>query len=457
MASIEKRGKNYIVRWRKLDGSAKTRTVGPSHDVAKKLQRAIEDARALGFDWEPQVARAVPALVEFDAEGELAGGLFADFLEARRGKLAPGTRQHYNRALLRFVRYLVEKEPRRRRLTVDLLTKDAIEGWFGSLVDDRLPEDERLGISTAGLMVTAVFSAWSWAYDSDTYGDDIGRPRRPELPVAPRTPAFAPSWEQMDAAIAAAYRLAAAARTSVERAGWLWRAQLLIVLRFTGLRVDEQVLQLQWDDVHLEAAELVIRGELGKSRRERSGRVVPLCPHLVEILAGWGVRQGYVIAPHLGSGRRSRSDGAPPYRHADPRHMRIIWSCARVGGEVLGVEWVKPPGARRGGWVVHATSDAQAVPERVWGTGPGRKKGNVHHAFRKGFKTGLSALGAGLDVRDFLVGHHRGIDEHYLDTYAQARAIVAKIPPLSDQVLEARAAVERERVATVVPFRRPTS
>jgi integrase len=192
----------------------------------------------------------------------------------------------------------------------------------------------------------------------------------------------------MDRVIAAAHSFAEAARTRSDREAWTWRARMCTVLRFTGLRVDEQVLQLRWDDVDLESAELYLRGELGKSQAERSGRTLPLAPQLVELMAGWGVREGWLVAP-------SKND-----RHADPRHTAQLWRAAEV-------------------------------PERVWGAGPGRHKARVHHAFRAGFKTGLSRLGIASEVRDYLVGHHRGVDEHYLDTYAQARAAVRELPRLT--------------------------
>lgn len=385
MATFAKRGKKYLVRWRDPDGSERGRTC-PDYETARKLSIEIARVVALGRAWKPEDAHSLPALVELE-KGEVTGGLFADFLEARRPLLAAGTRRHYDRSLRRFSVFLAVRNPRKRRLTVDLLTRDALEQWFGSLVDERA--ESPLDLSSARLAVTAVFSAWNWAYESDKYGEDVLRPRRIEMPVPARSHAVAPSWEQMDAVIAAAYRLAIDARDDLHRVAWSWRARLCTVLRFTGLRVDEQVMQLRWDDVRLEEGELVVRGELGKSRQERAGRVIPLSPHLVELLKGWGVREGYLIAPH-------KDD-----RHSDPRHMAELWKAAKV-------------------------------PERVWGTPPGRKKSQVHHAFRKGLKTGLADLGVTQDVRDFLVGHHRGIDEHYLDTYARARTAVRLIPQLSD-------------------------
>jgi integrase len=388
MAHIEKRGEKWLVRWRQPDGTERARRC-PTRKAADALKLAVETAVSCGKAWHPEVVVEVPALVELDEDDRLTGGLFADYMEARKPKLAAGTRRAYDRSLRRFATFVALRHPRAERVTVDLLTKDAVEGWFGSLVD---PDSETsIGVSSARLAVTAVYSAWDWAYDSDTYKDAVSRPRRFDMPMPTTTPAIAPTWDQMDAVIAKAYHLALVAPEihGMHREAWLWRARLCTLLRFTGLRVDEQVMRLQWSDFHLEAQELVIRGELGKSRRERAGRVIPLSPFLCDALAGWGKREGFVVAPHKIS------------RTSQPARMAQLWELAKV-------------------------------PERVWGVSEGRSKASVHHAFRKGFKTGLSRLGVAQEVRDFLVGHHRGIDEHYLDTYAQARAAVALIPALSD-------------------------
>ncbi|MEQ1572464.1 MAG: tyrosine-type recombinase/integrase, partial [Myxococcota bacterium] len=211
--------------------------------------------------------------------------MFADFLEVARARLAPGSYRHYDRALRRFCVYLADRHPHLKRLTIELLGRDVLEAWFGSLVASEL------AVSTSRLYVTAVSSAWTWAYDSDTYGDLVRRPRRIAMPVPAGAPARAPTWEEMDRAIWAAYQLAEEARAEDQRAAWTWRARLCTLLRFTGLRVDEQAMRLRWDDVDLDRGEITIRGELGKSDAERAGRIVPVSPHLVETMKGWGVRE----------------------------------------------------------------------------------------------------------------------------------------------------------------------
>lgn len=387
MASIEKRGDKYLVRWRSIGGKERGRRA-PDLATAKRLRAEVERQIALGEDWSPRESEPEPevlTLLELDDEGRVAGGLFADFMEARRPLLAAGTLRHYDRALRRFAAWLAERHPKATELGLELLTRDALGAWFGSLVDPAR-EEGALDIATARLYVTAVFSAWEWAEDSDAYGESVKRPRRPELPVPKSSPAVAPSWEEMDRVIATAYRLAAEATSSDRREGWIWRARLCLLLRYTGLRVDEQAMQLVWSDVDFERKELLIRGELGKSARERSGRIIPLASYLLEQMAGWGQREGWLLAPH-------KKD-----RHSDPRDMTKIWKEA-------------------------------GIDARIWGAVQGRKKAPIHHAFRKGFKTGLSRLGVASDVRDYLLGHHRGIDEHYVELAEQARAAVDQIPP----------------------------
>ena len=378
MATWAKRGKKYIVRWRDPDGVQRTRTV-PDYETAKALARDTERVTALGKRWEPEDATALPALIEVRGN-EATGGLFHDFMAVARGMYAPGTVRHYDRALREFLLHL-EQQSKRRRLTVDLLTRDAVQAWYGAL-------RERLSVSSARLCVGAVYAAWEWAEDSDAYGPHVGRPRRFDMPTPTTTPAAAPSWEEMDRCIAAALVLAEQEETPQGRRGYAWRARLLTLLRFTGLRVDEQAMQLLWSDVDLDAREITIRGELGKSARERSGRVIPISKHLAAELAGWGKREGYLLAPW-------RVD-----RHSTSAHVDRCWRAA-------------------------------GVPEKVWGAAGGRGRGSAHHAFRRGFKTGLARLGVAAHVRDYLVGHHRGVDDHYLDSMEEAREAVDLLPALS--------------------------
>ncbi len=139
-----------------------------------------------------------------------------------------------------------------------------------------------------------------------------------------------------------------------------WIAQLLTFLRFTGLRVGETML-LRWSDLTpdrpgLERGLLTIEPGITKNKR---GRIIPVSPHLLDQLATWP-RGGACVIPSP-PGSRDRA------RQPRPREVALAWQEA-------------------------------GVAERVW-------LGSPHHAFRKGFKSGLLRAGAPPDAVDHLQGH----------------------------------------------------
>lgn len=215
---------------------------------------------------------------------------------------------------------------------------------------------------------------WWWWFDADETGK-TPPPKKLRMPAQVRRRTMAPTWAEMDACIAAC---------RID-----WHRQLATLLRFTGLRVS-QALALVWADFDLERGELHVRPELGKSAQEMTGRVVPISPHLVAILAGWGRREGFVV-------QCSRSA-----RLARPRDLERAWARAEV------------------------RKDARRQP---------------HHAFRKGFVSELKRLGADNDAVEVLVGHSLGLRGVYTDSDAiPLRAAVALIPPLAaSNVLQMKA------------------
>jgi integrase len=143
---------------------------------------------------------------------------------------------------------------------------------------------------------------------------------------------------------------------------------------------------LRWDDIDMKTATLTVRGELGKSRQERRGRVIPISRHLVDILASWGKREGFLVTTNA-RGRRERL--------AQPRAMDHAWERA---------------GVRSAAWA-----------------------GRPHHAFRKGFVSELRRAGADPDVVEVLVGHSLGLRGVYTDPDAlPMRQAVDLIPSIND-------------------------
>lgn len=358
MASIRDqraRGRGVEVRWRDPDGTERTRSA-PNLRAAKALQREVEDAVSLGRRWEPRDASAAPDLP----------AVLAAYVRSRARSKESGTVQHDAYTLDVFLRFL--RAEHGAQLPLTLLSRATIERWYDYV--RRTPGKNKSTApaeSACQKYVRRVERAWEWAADADDFAAWVPRPRRIELRALTEAPTVAPTWAQMDACVAAAQ-------------GWLKR--VLTVERYTGLRV-QQVMGLRWDDLDLDRAVLRFRGELGKTREEKKGRLIPVSPHLVAAVAGWGRREGYLIE----SGRRG----------AQARVVRARDVCRA---------W-----ARAG------------VPPDVWQRRP-------DHAFRKGLISGLKALRADVDAVEVLVGHKLpGQRSVYTDpTSIPMREAVALIP-----------------------------
>lgn len=164
-----------------------------------------------------------------------------------------------------------------------------------------------------------------------------------------------------------------------------WHRRLIVVGRCTGLRPG-QTLRLDWRDVDLEAGTLRVRPELGKSKQERRGRTMPLAPVLLRELAEWRPHEGRIVP-------------APP-RGIDYPTWHRIWQ--RAG--VREVVWRQPT-----------------------------------HTLRKGFKSGLLALGADWHAVEYLIGHSLGIGGVYTDpSVLPMAAAVAKVPEIRRVVVKMR-------------------
>lgn len=382
MASISKRGTKYIVRWRDPDGTERIRTV-PDRTTAVDLRRDVERCVSLGTRWEPRDAALLPALASAGPDGKVDSGVFYDFIQVLKvGKAAETVRQ-YDIALMQFLNWLAVTT-RRRRVTIDLLSQERLVGWWNHMTE------AELALGTKRLRMLMVQKAWRWAAESDKYGDVCPRPRSLEMPTPTHRHIRAPSWAEMDAFIHACPAAFDAKNPYKPLGTWAsnvgWRRRAAIIMRFTGLRIG-QVMRLQWSDLDLDAAVLEVRPELGKSRQEKAGRRVPISPHLVAEFAGWGRREGWVVAPH----KKQRTCIAA--------ESRETWEAAKV-------------------------------PREIWDREP---KGDPHHCFRKGFRSNLRAAGVDRDVIEFLIGHSMpGSDPSYQDPdYLPLRAAVALIPELT--------------------------
>jgi integrase len=353
MASIRKWRGQWQVRWRDPDGRQRSRLC-PTKRAAEELAREIQHEVSLGRRWEPRAARHAHDIGET---------MTAYVLDASR-TLAPNTAVRYGRALDLFRRYLGDDVGR----PISWLSRDVLAGFWSWLAlpqnglhgQARTPDTCRKQVEVAQLM-------WRWAHDHEIPG--VPPPRAIKMPRSPGAATVAPTWAEMDACVMACTG---------------WRVRLAIVLRFTGLRV-QQAMGLVWTDVDLDRMTLRVRGELGKSAQERRGRVVPMSRHLAQIMAGWGGREGCVVPSSRGGDRE---------RQARPRDMERAW--ARAG--------VRP---------------------EAW-------EGRSHHAFRKGFVSGLKRAGADDEAVEYLVGHTLGLRGVYTDADAlPLREAVDRVPAMN--------------------------
>lgn len=357
MASIKKRNGSHRVRWRDPDGRARSRQC-PDRSTAEKLRKDIERCVAEGRRWEPRDVREVPDL------GEILKAFLRDY--ARRN--STNSAMLMARSFDVFLRWLKAREARQHgALRPDLLSKALLTEWYDDLVKGGRHGHARK-LSTRKRMVQRLEAAWAWAAEEDEYAEYVPRPRKLDMPSGATDPTVAPTWEEMDQCVGAAH---GAVR------------QLAIVLRFTGLRV-QQAMRLRWSDVDMDRGTLTIRGELGKTKQERRGRGIPLSPHLLKELAGWGRREGWLV-PSFRTGKSERI--------ARQRDMQRAW--IRAG-----------------------------VREAVW-------RGDSHHSFRNGFVSGLKKLRADDEAVEYLVGHSLGLRGAYTDPEAlPLQEAVNLIPPL---------------------------
>lgn len=252
MASVEKRGSRYAVRWRDPDGEQRFR-LAPTRAAANELRREVEASVALGRRWEPPDARPRPRVRE----------LGAAWLTSCARRLQPRTLVRYGQILDDFVGWVERRHG--PRAGPEVLSVRLLEDYQADLAGDPGPRGVR-SPPTVFMHLNMVQAWWSWCAARDEYAGLVPPARSLELAAPATARREAPTWADMDAAILAATG---------------WRREVAVVMRCTGLRVG-QALRLRRED--LDGDRLVIRPELGKSRQERRGRTVPVAPALLDEL-----------------------------------------------------------------------------------------------------------------------------------------------------------------------------
>ena len=327
MATITKRGETYLVRWYGIHGDRRARSC-PTKRSAEQLGRTVEEDKSNGRDWEPP------------RRGATLEEVVTAYLKHIARTKRPATLSAYGDFSIQFVSFVGADESASKAFTSRTIT-----AYY-----DHLLERATVRESTRQQYVQMAERVWSWAYGSEEYGDQLGRPRRLEMRAVESTPTVAPTWAECDRCVA-----------QLDPKTGAYRAA--IIMRYTGLRVS-QACGLLFSDIDVKAGTLRLRGELGKSRNERAGRIIPVSLHLIAAMNAWGGQ------PH------DKIVGAVTADDA----IRRAWRASGVRAEVY--------------------------------------KGRPDHAFRKAFVTELRRASADPDAVEYLVGHSSGIRGIYTDPSA---------------------------------------
>ncbi len=235
MASIEKRGDGWTVRWAERQTTAdehgnttmawrSCRKSAPTMASARALKRQVEEAVALYGFWEDPTKQAV-ATIRAIATG---------WIQRTRQNGAPETTVRNRSSMLgeflRFMRAEQPDDPGAHR-KVDELSLPLLQVYA-----DSLPAEDRQGVTRYRTVLT-VEQMWRWAWRM-----------RAELTVP-------------------------------------WHQRAALLMRCFGLRTS-QVCGLRWSDLDLSAEVLQVRANVRGSKSSRA-RVVPMPPWLATEIAGW--------------------------------------------------------------------------------------------------------------------------------------------------------------------------
>jgi integrase len=316
MANFTVRGQSIRIEYTQYTGELKTATArGKDLDDSWRIARAWEEEieayrKAEKLWYSPKQRKKLRAKVRLQQDGptvEVALSAWLVHHLDRAGDDETSTFKSYDNAVRLFCRCLEDEGNSPAEIRCGELEDEDIRAFVEWLRDPNTAQRGKARADTSiEFYVTAVLSGLRWtAGHKDFKGDWVP----PDLPG---------DIEWKARPITRIPSLHMTARVAVAADGWLQQA--LTLAYYTGLRAS-QVMGLRWGDVDLDTEDLKFPGRLGKSKQERTGRRVPMSPHLVAELRLWAEddaldldavepEQGpYIVNVSRGRGRRRPKEG----------------------------------------------------------------------------------------------------------------------------------------------------
>lgn len=368
----------WRIRWREtVEEDGQRRRVQRSKVVetqasAIEVQRNVLQCIERGQLYEREAVRVIPRVATVDA-------VFDGWLAAQEARgVSEGSLRIYDWQVAKILELFRELGSVRdgEQVPGEWLTRDGIVQLTNKLRADDYAE------TTVNDTVRTAVVAWGWASDDPLAYPGLQPAPRDTSTLRTRRPLFeappAPTMAECDAVLR---RLRPLAHCSIARPA-------AVLMRCTGLRAS-QVLSIQARDVMLESGRLWVRA--GKSRREKTGRTVPIAPVLVEYLTKLLERCGEPEEKLLWTRKGAKRSTVPH------QTLHAVWQAATEAGEVRAEAW---------------------APES-------REHARPCHAFRAAFQSHLVEHGVRDEVIDLFVGHAGTLrGRHYVAIGARWKAMV---------------------------------
>jgi integrase len=256
--------------------TARGKDLDDSLRIARAWEEEIDAYRRAEKPWHSPIQRKkLSAEVRLQQDGPTLNEALSAWLVHHLDRVGADTNtfRSYDNAVRLFGRALKDEGQSPAEIRCGELDDEDIRAFVAWLRD---PSTSQRGKGRADssieFYVASVLSGLRWAAAQKQFkGDWVPPDLPPDIEWEPRPITRIPS-------------LHVTARVALEADGWL--RQALTLAYYAGLRAS-QVMGLRWGDIDLNAGDLKFPGRLGKSKQERTGRRVPMSPHLVAELRRW--------------------------------------------------------------------------------------------------------------------------------------------------------------------------